>query len=306
MKNKINRLGLQFFAESDGNENNDIDNNNEDIDFSVVFGNNEDNDAGADASNNSENDDVDTNNEDSEGENDADKAGQQSSDDIPNEVWKKARTKAEKEAQIKIENAKKEFMNTLADDDYIGKIDPYSGKIVKTKEDQQKYLESLANDSLKNAGLPEDTLKKLIESNPIIKQAELVTKQAQRERGQIQLNEQIKEISKLDPEIKTLEDIMKLPNRDKIDELVINNGYSLVDAYKVVNFDKLIENKATVVKQQTINSVKGKSHLTPAAGTGGDDVQVPRDVYQMYKDLNPNVTDEEIRKHYAKNRKKER
>ena len=98
---------------------------------------------------------------------------------------------------------------------------------------------------------------------------------------------------------------MNLPNREDFDRLVIDNKYSLVDAYKIVNFDKLMDKKTSAIKQQAINSVNGKSHLVSSAGTGADDVVVPAETMRLFKEMVPTASMDEIKRYYAKSQKKQ-
>jgi len=217
-------------------------------------------------------------------------------EEIPNEVWKKARLKAEREAEEK-------FRNSMADDEYLGATNPYTQKIIRTKQDQQEYLDMHAKEILKNNGLNEQMLQDLINNNPVIKEASELKSQMQMERGQAQIQSEIKKISELNPDIKTFEDIINLPNREKIDDLVINHGYALSDAYKLANFDELVSQKATVAKQQAINMAKGKSHLVPTDGTPSEDVVIPKETLDYYKAFMPELSYKEIKEHYAKSKK---
>lgn len=57
-------------------------------------------------------------------------------------------------------------------------------------------------------------------------------------------------------------------------------------------------------RQSAINAVKSKSHMVPAAErSGGTEVVVPEETKKLYRQLNPGVTDEEIKRHYAKSHK---
>lgn len=296
MDKKTYRLPLQFFAE--------------DVDFGAVFGveeelkskeENTEPETDTQTENGAESDTQEHSNEE-KGEI-SEPAIQTPLEEIPNEVWKKARQKAEYEAQQKIQKAQEEFYNNLADEEYLGNKNPYNDKLIRTKQDQQEYLESYSKETLKSNGLDENIIQKMIDNNPIMQEAKRVTELANKERGETQLRESLKQISELNSDIKSFEDLAKLPNRSEIDDLVINKGYTLVDAYKLVNFDELLGKKTAVAKQQAINAVKGKAHLVSTDGTGSDDVVVPSDVMEQYKLFLPNATLSEIKKHYAKTHK---
>ena len=76
-------------------------------------------------------------------------------------------------------------------------------------------------------------------------------------------------------------------------------GYSLSDAYKVVYYDKLKTKEIESVKQDTLLKIDSKSHMKTASGNSSKEIHVPDDIMAMYK-RNTKLTDEQIRKHYAK------
>jgi hypothetical protein len=75
---------------------------------------------------------------------------------------------------------------------------------------------------------------------------------------------------------------------------------SLVDAYKIVNFDKVFNSKEAAVKQQTINQVKGKNHLsTGAAVTVSSDLEdIPANMLEDFKYRFPEKSPKELKALY--------
>ena len=146
MKNLINGIHLQFFAEDDVESYNDVD-------FGVAF---------ADDSESSVESETQEPSTETQGEENVEIANQQTEEvEIPNEVWKKARLKAEREADAKIKKMQEQFNNSFADDEYLGKINPYTNKAIRTKQDQQEYLETYSKDTLKQNGLDEQDFKRI-------------------------------------------------------------------------------------------------------------------------------------------------
>jgi hypothetical protein len=112
---------------------------------------------------------------------------------------------------------------------------------------------------------------------------------------------QVEEIGKLDDRIKGPEDLQKMDNFALFDDLVRNQRYRPIDAYRIANFDRLAEKRAAAARQETRNSINSRQHLKPTGGTGADpDVIVPPDVMAMYRTINPGATDAEIRKHWMR------
>lgn len=288
MKNLINGIHLQFFAEDDVESYNDVD-------FGVAFAND------SESSVESETQEPST---ETEGEENVEIANQQTEEvEIPNEVWKKARLKAEREADAKIKKMQEQFNNSFADDEYLGKINPYTNKAIRTKQDQQEYLETYSKDTLKQNGLDENIIQQMIDNNPVIQEAKALKEQMQQERGQSQLQKELEKVSELNPEVKTIEDFAKLSNFEEMDNLIRNRGFSLSEAYIQANYKELAGKQAAIAKQQAINAVKGKSHLTSTEGTAGEEIVVPKDTIEMYKALNPEMSLSEIKEDYAKRQK---
>ena len=288
MKNLINGIHLQFFAEDDVESYNDVD-------FGVAF---------ADDSESSVESETQEPSTETQGEENVELANQQTEEvEIPNEVWKKARLKAEREADAKIKKMQEQFNNSFADDEYLGKINPYTNKAIRTKQDQQEYLETYSKDTLKQNGLDENIIQQMIDNNPIIQEAKALKEQMQQERGQSQLQKELEKVSELNPEVKTIEDFAKLSNFEEMDNLIRNRGFSLSEAYIQANYKELVGKQTAIAKQQAINAVKGKSHLTSTEGTAGEEIVVPKDTIEMYKALNPEMSLSEIKEDYAKRQK---
>ena len=288
MKNLINGIHLQFFAEDDVESYNDVD-------FGVAF---------ADDSESSVESETQEPSTETQGEENVELANQQTEEvEIPNEVWKKARLKAEREADAKIKKMQEQFNNSFADDEYLGKINPYTNKAIRTKQDQQEYLETYSKDTLKQNGLDENIIQQMIDNNPVIQEAKALKAQMQQERGQSQLQKELEKVSELNPEVKTIEDFAKLSNFEEMDNLIRNRGFSLSEAYIQANYKELVGKQTAIAKQQAINAVKGKSHLTSTEGTVGEEIVVPKDTIEMYKALNPEMSLSEIKEDYAKRQK---
>lgn len=97
--------------------------------------------------------------------------------------------------------------------------------------------------SYRRPGITPDVLQQMIESNPAVQQAKMLAAQQQQMMGQQIMSEQLKAISAIDPQVTSLEDITKMETFGQFDAMV-RQGYSLVDAYKLANFDSLAAKRA--------------------------------------------------------------
>lgn len=114
---------------------------------------------------------------------------------------------------------------------------------------------------------------------------------------------ELKKISEIDPSVTKAEDLENIENKDAFLDFVLNKGFPISDAFKLSQFDTLIANSARKAKQETINRVNSKQHLKPVSGVYGEEISVPDDIMEEYRLLNPDASDEEIKKHYKKSLK---
>ena len=189
-----------------------------------------------------------------------------------------------------------------------GLTNPYTKQPITSKREYDEYMQRFEQEKrerlLKKAGMSEDELKELINSSPEVKEARAKSEQAEQElerlrgeRAKIDIDKCIREISELDPTIKSLADLAAQPNYPDIYERV-QRGATLTDAFKLANFDRLTSKAAAASRQHAINAAAGKAHMTQTTSRGTGAVSVPADVMAEYRSLMPDATDAEIQKHY--------
>lgn len=124
------------------------------------------------------------------------------------------------------------------------------------------------------------------------------------ERARLVADAQVREIGRLDGDIRSLDDLMDMPEYEDFYALV-KKGVSLVEAYKLTRYDKLMERAAQAASRQTMRSVGSRQHLTAVAGQPGtgEYVSVPAEVAAEYRLAKPGITDEEIRRKYRRYQK---
>lgn len=205
---------------------------------------------------------------------------------------------------------------------YEGKIDPYTGNPILSEADYRRYERAYRADqqakrleTLKQAGLDPKVIQDIISEHPVVRQAQEAIRQAEAERGRARAAEakgwytdQLQQINTLDPEARvTGLDALeaKDPNGYRSMMDMVKRGMSLVDAYKLSHFDALTQRRAAAAEQRARNQTAGKAHMQPVGGAGSapEGVEVPGDVRQMYRDMNPGMSDADIRKAYAEYRK---
>jgi len=185
--------------------------------------------------------------------------------EIPNEVWKTARLKAEKEAGEKAQAKIDAFYENV-----------YGGYGIHSEEDYRKYMadkETSERDGrLSEAGFSKEDILGVIKDMP---EMETLRKYKEAEEARFQeeaLDYCVKEIAKLDPSIKSFEDLMNAPNSETFNTLV-EKGYSLKDAYMLANFDALAAKRASEAQQSTIKKISQNRAASPGSLTGAPEPQ---------------------------------
>lgn len=149
----------------------------------------------------------------------------------------------------------------------------------------------------------EEMVNRQVENNPVVQQAQMVMQQAAEEQMKSRLAEDIKAINKLNPNLKTLEDVFALPNAEQMINLVQSSkdAISLADAYKIVNFDDLMAGKTASAKQAALNTMNGTSHLNQTdslAASDNGEVEIPANELDQWKKAFPHASMAELRKKY--------
>lgn len=180
---------------------------------------------------------------------------------------------------------------------------PETGQPIRSAQD---YYEAMAAQERMNAreqmqqnGIDPNMIDNLIANSPAVRQAQAATAELNNYRAQQKLEADYKEILALDPSLNGIDDILNDPSMPLMAEKVAQ-GMSLVDAYKIVNFDKVNSSKEAAVKQQTINQVKGKNHLSTGAAVNvsSDLEDIPANMLEDFKDRFPEKSPKELKALY--------
>jgi transcriptional regulator of met regulon len=151
---------------------------------------------------------------------------------------------------------------------------------------------------LQEKGIDPGLIDRMISQNPVVMQAKQVIEQTRVTEANNAIHNDLAEISKIDPNIRTINDLAALPNFPVMLDRVAR-GANLVDAYKMVNFDAFMQHTNDAARQQAINQMRGKSHLpsqSTGVSTGNDDVEVPAEIMSSWKEQGK--TEKQIRELY--------
>lgn len=198
----------------------------------------------------------------------------------------------------------------------MGLVDPYHGnRPITTQAELEEYQtadrEAKIDRYCKAAGMTREQFDELVGNLPEVRaakdaqeRARAAEQTAQEQQARDRLNAEVAEIRKLCPEIKDLEALAAHESYDRVIARMKATGDGVLDAFKHVNFDLLMQQRTRDSKRQAARNDRGKDHLRGTGGKGKGGVSVPNEVYREYKRYNPKATDEEITKHYARRHNK--
>lgn len=230
-----------------------------------------------------------------------------------------ARRKAEAERDAAVEKAKAEAQAEAArviNEAFknSGLVNPYTKQPITSKEEydayRQRYEAERKKAMMRKSGMSDADFDAFVQNLPEVReareakeQAEQAKREAQQAAAKVKVDEQLKEIGALDPSIRSMEDLAKMPTYAKFYELV-KKGNTLTDAFKLANYDALTKGAAAGARQAALNAAQGKQHMGQTQTRGAGAVSVPAEVMEQYRAFNPDATEAEIRAHYAKSHKK--
>jgi len=212
------------------------------------------------------------------------------------------RRKAEADAQRRYE-AEMGQMNQQIAAMCSGITHPLTGQPITNVHD---YIDALAiqqrqaNEAeLQEKGVDPALINRMIETNPVVMQAQQVIESNNAAMAGAALQRDLAELSKIDPNIKDINDLANMPTFPQmLDFVARNEGVSIVDAYKVFNFGNAIHQTNQAARQQAINQMRGKDHLATQNGVTQEDdyVEVPPEIMSRWK--SEGKTEKQIRSLY--------
>ena len=215
------------------------------------------------------------------------------------------------EEQQRIAQAVQAARDAVYAEQYKDSVNPYTGQPIRTEADYKAYQQAYNAEILQNAGIQQTQFDQIVNSDPriiqaqqIIAQQNAMQQQSKQLAEQQKLNDSIAKIKQFDKSVKTEQDVINNPHFQQIAEMY-GRGYSLEDAYYLANRAEMEQKRQAATKQQAINQVAGKQHMKATGQNGaGNDIHIPADVMTMYREMNPHMSDADIRKHYARVNKK--
>lgn len=184
---------------------------------------------------------------------------------------------------------------------------------------QAQYRNARLESELQAGKLTKETLDQLIAEHPSVKRAEQVAdaEKASQEHPDsgskpvvdavfmASVDQQIAEISKLDPTIQSPADLLQMPDAREFRDIINRTRCSFLEAFKLLRMDKITASQVGAARQQALNNNRGKDHLQPTGNSRGSGAaSVPDAEMKMYRLFNPDATEAQIQQHFNKHLKK--
>lgn len=196
----------------------------------------------------------------------------------------------------------------------MGKVNPKTGKVITT---QAEYDEVEAaqrrrkrETELKKAGIDPATIEEMINDHPDVKGARQAQAAAEASKAHYEklareeaAREELRKIRKIDPNIRSVDDLMGHPKYAEIKELVQKNNHSISEAFDIATKGDRDAQAQARARDSAAATAGSKAHMVSSAGTGtagGEITAVPAEVAALYRKDNPRLTDEQIRAKYAR------
>ena len=214
---------------------------------------------------------------------------------IPDKVWAAARKRAEAEAERKAQARAEELAQKNIDEFYarqFGKyINPATGKPISNRAD---YEQAVAVARMKENGVDPQTLQKIVEESPAVKEANRVVQAARQREIESFTAQEVQALNKAQGlQLASVDEVAQQPNGQQIIELW-RRGVPLARAYEVANFETVAEKKAAAARQAALNQVNGKRHLVGTGGAGGEGAAVTDEELARFRQFDENVKRDDI------------
>ncbi len=183
---------------------------------------------------------------------------------------------------------------------------PGTDQAIETYADYLKAVEiqqkEAREEELRSKGIDPKIIDEMINNSPSMIRANEIIKEQEERNVNARLAEDFKKVQLLNPNLKDISELAKEPNYAEVVKYC-NAGLSLVDAYKLVNFDTIANAKAEAIKQATINQAKSTAHLQATTGVSTNAetyVPIPEKSLAKWKEAFPNLTMEQLTAKYNK------
>ena len=180
--------------------------------------------------------------------------------------------------------------------DLYGQVSQYTGRQILTLDDKRAHEAAAsaqaARLSLEKRGISAEDLQAVINAHPAVQEArraaessrKLGQEMAQMERQRL-IERDIAQIAKYDATVKSVDDLRNGAEGEEISRLVDSGRMTYLEAWKMVNFDRVQAARSNAAANAARASATGKSHMT-ATGTrssGDTPVSIPEETKRLFE-----------------------
>lgn len=191
-----------------------------------------------------------------------------------------------------------------------GLVNPFNNKPITNMDEFREWRDEQDNQKLQkelgSGKLTRESLEKLIDRHPAVQAVRQAQEQGAQEAAREKdaafmqnVEQQLAEIRKVDPAVKTVADLMNRPYSQAFYDAV-KRGNNFVDAFYLATRDQMMEATAAAARQSAVKNATGKSHLKVTGVGGKAGATVTEDERKFYKLFNPDATDEDIQRYQNK------
>lgn len=234
----------------------------------------------------------------------------------PQERRQNAAARRKREMEAAVEQARQEEREKFSrrERDFFARAglkDPNNEKNLESFDDFEQWYQGQQSreleQNLKAGKLTPENLQQALQSLPVIQRTQQLLEQIEQQKSQQQqvqfrhqVDEELRQIHRMAPEVKGLEDILQMDTAEAFTRYVREKGLSYLEAFKLANADRLSQRRAEQEKQRTLQAVASKRHLTPTGGAAADTVSVPREVADLFRAMSPGMSEQDIQREYRK------
>lgn len=177
-----------------------------------------------------------------------------------------------------------------------GQVSQYTGRQILTLDDKRAHdaaaSAQAARASLEKRGISAEDLQAVINAHPAVQEArraaessrKLGQEMAQMERQRL-IERDIAQIAKYDATVKSVDDLRNGAEGEEISRLVDSGRMTYLEAWKMVNFDRVQAARSNAAANAARARETGKSHMT-ATGTrsaGDAPVSIPEETRRLFE-----------------------
>lgn len=180
--------------------------------------------------------------------------------------------------------------------DLYGQVSQYTGRQILTLDDKRAHdaaaSAQAARLSLEKRGISAEDLQAVINAHPAVQEArraaessrKLGQEMAQMERQRL-IDADISQIAKYDATVKSVDDLRNGEGGEEIARLVDSGRMTYLEAWKMVNFDRVQSARANAAANAARARETGKSHMTSTVtrSSGETPVSIPEETKRLFE-----------------------